>query len=447
MVRNTPMVRDPGFYAFSIAAAGSVVGKAYVLGEWSVPSPNQYASEQGIIPAVYAAYQDWDGIFFTPYATRREELFADTIIAATINTSPWNNIVSNHALMAQMPFASYVFRMGLVPPSTIFDTIQHDPDDVFLLGHFPPASYRGPFGQDGFMYGDQTVVSAMEVREKFDTKSHTISTYSHDYTDPLFSTYDSTATNSIVLNTASGTFAATEPNLYAFTGFLTDPFSFPTLKIERLDQSGDNLSMYYIFADSEKQGRLSLSTRTQNTGVQWIDSLGYGANVGHAPTIMSAANVRLTFQSYFDSVMLYPLDASGLPAGQMILATRVGSTNKFTATIDQLATHSVWFVVRQAGTGGVDAVKDLAAVLSLDLSISPNPTPARATILLNLLEEEHVTLSLTDDLGREVWRTSANFAAGHSRLPIDVSRIPSGMYVLRMMSGAGMMARGFSVVR
>src|SRR5205814_21684 len=64
MIGNTPMVRDPGFYTLSLAAAGSVAGKAHVVGEWEVPTPNQYASEHAVLPVLYAAYQDLFRISF-----------------------------------------------------------------------------------------------------------------------------------------------------------------------------------------------------------------------------------------------------------------------------------------------------------------------------------------------------------------------------------------------
>ena len=446
MVRNDAMVSDNGFYALALAAAGSTAGKSNILGQWTVPNPNQNASEQGIIPPIYAAYQDWDGIFFTPYAGRREELFADTIVPGYATYS-WSNIASNHALMSQMPLASYVFRNSLVPASNVFDTIQHDPDDVNLFPHYP--ANRGEFGQDGFsqVYQGQAIVTSIGVREAYDGATHQQAAenlFNHLPTDVTYPSGDTSETSKIVWNPTLGTFTATEPHVYAFTGFIADSVVFPQLTVERLDQSHDNLSLYYVFSDTMRQGLLSISTRTQNSGTRWIDSLGYGSNTGHAPTIMSAANLHLTFTSVYDTVRIYSLDSTGLP-NSVMLAQRIGSSDKFAANIDQQTTQSVWYFVDQK-MGPTAVVAGGIGDESLDVALAPNPAVDHLTVTLRIPHDARISISLTDDLGREVLVRTEMCASGVARIQLEFKHLSAGHYVLRASDGERMVARNINII-
>ncbi len=448
MIRNYSMVKDNGFFALALTAAGSTAGKAHILGQWSVPIPNQNASEQAIIPVVYAAYQDWDGIFFSPYAGRREELFTDTIVPG-YQTFAWNNISSNHALMAQMPLASYIFRNGLVPASNVFDTIEHDADDVNLFPHYP--NNRGQFGQEGYnqVYQGQAIMTSIGVRERYDAPVHQQAAenlYNHVSGDLTYPSGDTSSTNRIVWNPTEGTFMTSEPHAYAFTGYITDSVVFPKLMIERLDQSHDNLSFDYVFSDSMKQGVFSVSTRTQNTGTRWIDTVGYGKNTGHGPTIMSAANLRLTFTSDFDTVRLYGLDSTGAPSGFVTVAQRKGRTNRFLANIDQQATRSVWYLVEEKA-GPVAGVASSSVDNSWEVTVSPNPTSGPLTVGLQFPRDERASISVIDDLGREVRRQESSCFAGLTSIPMSLDLLPKGHYMLRVSYDGLSIVKSITVIR
>jgi hypothetical protein len=63
-IKNTPMVDDPRCSTVVQLARSAVAGKPYTVSETNHPFPHEYACEGIPILAAYAAFQDWDGIFF-----------------------------------------------------------------------------------------------------------------------------------------------------------------------------------------------------------------------------------------------------------------------------------------------------------------------------------------------------------------------------------------------
>ncbi|UCD49438.1 MAG: hypothetical protein JSW27_18135 [Phycisphaerales bacterium] len=63
-IPNTPMVDDPLHSTVVQLARSAVAGKPYTVSETNHPFPNEYACEGIPILAAYAAFLDWDGIFF-----------------------------------------------------------------------------------------------------------------------------------------------------------------------------------------------------------------------------------------------------------------------------------------------------------------------------------------------------------------------------------------------
>jgi len=63
-IRNTPMVNDPLHSTVVELSRSAVAGKPYIVSEVNHPFPAEYAAEGIPILAAYAAFQDWDGIFW-----------------------------------------------------------------------------------------------------------------------------------------------------------------------------------------------------------------------------------------------------------------------------------------------------------------------------------------------------------------------------------------------
>jgi len=63
-IRNTPMVEDPFNSTVVELSRSAVAGKPYTVSEVNHPFPAEHAAEGIPILAAYAAFQDWDGIFW-----------------------------------------------------------------------------------------------------------------------------------------------------------------------------------------------------------------------------------------------------------------------------------------------------------------------------------------------------------------------------------------------
>jgi hypothetical protein len=80
--------------------------------------------------------------------------------------------------------------------------------------------------------------------------------------------------------------------------------------------------------------------------------------------------------------------------------------------------------------------------------VAPNPASGRAALLFALTEPTEVRLALYDVLGREVAAVEARWLErGPHRLGLDVSRLPSGVYVWRLAAGDRVESERLTVAR
>jgi hypothetical protein len=294
----------------------------------------------------------------------------------------------------------------------VLDTIQHDADDVFLLPHY--ADYRGVFGQEGFQGGDQGIVTSLKVRQRYNGRHQLAAENFYTPGDSL----NRSETNEITYASTQSYFKIQSPSLYAYTGYPRGDIEFPRLTLRRTDNSGDILTFLYQTDSSRHQHLLSLTTRVQNTGTRWIDTLGYAKNFGHAPTLMSAAKFEITLPSDLARVEIQPLDSTGHPMGPAILAAPSGQGD-FTATIDQLQTPSAWFVVTELENSAVERAED---VQTASLRVIANPVHDRLSLIATAPMAE---IAIFDELGRQL----TSLGAADAREDLDVRRLPTGNYI------------------
>ena len=70
-IDNSPMVNDPLHSSVVELSRSAIQGKPYTVSEVNHPAPSEYASEGIPILAAYAAFQDWDGIFWYTFEHRQ----------------------------------------------------------------------------------------------------------------------------------------------------------------------------------------------------------------------------------------------------------------------------------------------------------------------------------------------------------------------------------------
>lgn len=117
-----------------------------------------------------------------------------------------------------------------------------------------------------------------------------------------------------------------------------------------------------------------------------------------------------------------------------------GATARYTA--GQSITLRPGFVARagsvfQATIGPVDSRPPAEPGTTLTVRAFPNPFETTTTVEYNLPEALRVTRTLTDEAGRLIRRSDGQQAesAGIHRSPLDMSRLPVGVYLYRVETG------------
>ena len=72
-----------------------------------------------------------------------------------------------------------------------------------------------------------------------------------------------------------------------------------------------------------------------------------------------------------------------------------------------------------------------------EMQISPNPALDEIRVRLNLDHSQKVSISVVDILGRNVMNTNSSVSEGISTIPIDISRLESGTYFLKVLDAEG----------
>jgi hypothetical protein len=72
-IANTPMEREPVKNCLSERATWRIWGRPFTMSEWNIPAPHDYAASCVPFAALFAALQDWDGIFFFDYNSNPDE--------------------------------------------------------------------------------------------------------------------------------------------------------------------------------------------------------------------------------------------------------------------------------------------------------------------------------------------------------------------------------------
>lgn len=109
-LRNTPMVNDPLHSILQKVSRTALLNHPFTVSEVNEPFPNEYDSEQIPLLAAYAAFQDWDGIFFYTFESKTPGAWKPYV-------EDHFNMSENPTKMAQMPVGAMIFLRGDVHPA------------------------------------------------------------------------------------------------------------------------------------------------------------------------------------------------------------------------------------------------------------------------------------------------------------------------------------------
>ncbi len=442
---NRSPLLDRGGYLFGFLSSFSIEGKPHIVNFFD-PSLHQHYAQTIPWLASYASLQDWDGLFFTPYATYRDVLLGDRIFPATGGyLSSLYDISANPAIEASLPMARAMFKDARISPSDVTVTVPHTQDNIMLVSTF--SDYRHPFGVQGNL--EPNIATIYKMRQKFDAAKDKLASEFPYVPDTSAKIAD---TGELIWEQSSGYLRINSPKMIGAVGFFgSDTVKIGAYMFRRLDAARDNMSLLFMPKDTVALSRsstffLSIITRGQNTDMTWSGDTSVTNKWGFSPTVLGNADIDFMLPSDSERVVLYPVMALTGSLGEPIEAEKIEGTKYFRADISTRYLGTPWYVVTMTNEslsvrrGEVSANKPA-------LSVYPNPARSTGKAILQIFENNFVTLTISNVLGMEVWRSDTEqLGSGEYEIPLPLDRFGAGTYILRAKIGDEMLSAHIVVI-
>lgn len=140
-IGNTPMVNVPLRSSVVQLSRSAIAGKPYTVSEVNHPFPAEFACEGIPILAAYAAFQDWDGIFWYTLAHKDP-------VASSPGMIGHFDLFSDPVKMSQLRAGALVFLRGDVSPARQTITRSYSPQQVLESLRLPWS--ESPYFTPGF---------------------------------------------------------------------------------------------------------------------------------------------------------------------------------------------------------------------------------------------------------------------------------------------------------
>ncbi|MBN1506679.1 MAG: hypothetical protein JW955_07525 [Sedimentisphaerales bacterium] len=333
-IGNTPMVDDPLNSTVVQLSRSPVAGKPYTVSEINHPFPNEYACEGIGILGAYAAFHDWDGVFFYTFEHK-----------AAADWSPRMpshfEIQSDPVKMMNLAAGACTFLRGDVQPAKETLCRSYSPEEV--RESIRLASSRRPFFTPGFSPA-LALVHATRIRD-FDKSGGPYPTASS--TDTIVSDTSQLAWHR---DGARQGYVTIDTNKsQALIGFLKHverPLTHLAVTVEN-----EFCAVVVTSLDDKpisQADRLLLVTtaRSANTGMKWNDKRTTLTDWGTAPTLIEPVRGFVTLRSIESArqIEAVPLDSGATPLAEPIPAERTDGA--FRIAVGEPATP--WYLIRIA---------------------------------------------------------------------------------------------------
>jgi hypothetical protein len=336
-ITNTAMVESQnGGSLAKLMSAAPVSGKPFTISEYNHAWPNLFISEAMLFLTGYGSFQGVDAFMIFDYNGLTDDDWEHDWIGDHFC------IHRNPAMMSLVPSCALAYRSGLISPARQTILINYAPDDYLLLPRrFDPANtwYDPPPLNDpmlalkyGVRTGSITSTTPLNLTSFPPTPSNPYVT----------DTKEITWNTNGLLSIATGLFAGATGHLNKFVNQAVGPLTI------KASSGFGTLTWVSLTADSLQRTPLSLltvSTRTQNTSMEWDGTSTIHDHWGTSPTLVEPLQltVQLTIQA--DSVRVFPLDSLGRET-RGFSTYMPSSLNAFTITIDQNRLQSMWFGIQ-----------------------------------------------------------------------------------------------------
>lgn len=327
-ITNTPMVDDPLNSTVVELSRSAVAGKPYTVSEVNHPFPNEYAAEGIPILTAYAAFHDWDGIFWYTFEHK--------------DPSEWRPVQPRHFELRPDPVKMTGIAAGAL---------------LFLRGDVKPAERTVTRS-----YTPETVAESIRLQRTqrpYFTPGFPLSLpLLHSVRISGFAGPDSAATSAAEpapfvsdtgqLNWSKGFVTVNTPRWQALIGRCAARSSARAANLSMRVENGF-CAVTLAALDSEPIARartllLTTGSRVENTGMKWNASRTSLTDWGGEPTLIEPVQgtILLSGIQGARAVEAVPLSGAALPEAKPLAARK--TAEGWTVTIGETATP--WYLIR-----------------------------------------------------------------------------------------------------
>lgn len=425
VISNQPMVRSPDGGAIAPLLAGvGVKGKPFTVSEYNHPFPNGYQSEGMLFIAAYAAFHGVDGLMLFDYNSSADDWESDRI-------SGFFSISRNTAMMSLVPSCALAYRGGMIAGSAQPLSLRFAPDDVLTV----------PKRDDGSWAGLQlyprtlSLVHGIRAETYGAGASVDLSALQQQPVPPYVSD-----TGELTWDPA-GLLSVATPKFVAATGFLGSNAGkrVGDLVIQAATTNG---TMTWVSLTDKPlaispRSHVTLSTKSQNTGMVWDGLSTIHDQWGTAPTRMSPALLIAKLHIKADSLRVFRLGPRGEAVGAGT-GYAPSDTNTFLVLLNQTDDGTPWYGIEAWGGGlatdHAESNMDLPGSYRLHQNY-PNPFNPATVMTFDAPVAGWVILRVFDLLGREVATlVNGSVTAGRHTASWNAGGNAGGLYFCRLQA-------------
>lgn len=314
-LRNTPMVDQPLRSTIVKLSRSPFLGRPFTVSEVNHPNPNEYSAEMIPILASYAAFQDWDGIYFYTFEPKIGDQWRAQV-------DDFFDITLDPVKMTQMAVGALLFSRGDVHAAKETVARTYSREQVNEALRLPEA--ERPYFTPGF---------PLSIPLRHGSRIRAIdSTPTAKFTDdpapPYFSDTGELAWYGSPEKAKHGLVTIDTPRTQGLVGFVRDNTKTTRHLSAEVKNDFCAITLSSLTAEPiQRSSRMLLTAcaRWQNTGSKWNDRRTLWTEWGTGPTLIEPVTGWLVLRELDGAVALKltPLDGGARPIGKPIEGRRL----------------------------------------------------------------------------------------------------------------------------
>ena len=329
-IRNTPMVNEPEKSTVVTLNRSAMSGKPFTVSEVNHPYPSEYAAEMIPILASYAAFQDWDGIFWYSFE------HSDAVNWIPKYPSHFD-IRQDPVKMSQLAPGALIFLRGDVSRANKWITRSYSPEQV-------RDSLRLPSSEAPNFTPDLPSALALQNGSRVSSLSGKKTGGFPRVREP----YEAdTKELTWALKDGKGVVTIDTPMTQGLVGFLKAAKKSPSQMSCELDKEFGAVLLSSLdgkpIRESDKM-LLTAGARTGNTGMKWDEKRTTLVETGGPPMLIEPLSgaVLLSDLKRATRLEMTPLDGAGRAMGPFVTAQK--TLTGFRLQLGEYVTP--WYLIR-----------------------------------------------------------------------------------------------------